>query len=296
MKTLYFLPFAFFISCGSESELNGENVFEPDTIDSIVEINIDTTELLSVPTVIDYTEYKELAFGFGDLDGDSVILMNKPDGLKGEDYDFGFTSKGKIDLKFLKSQKVSEDDNGRQNAYNFKNLKGEVYKVENNTAPLFETVMFASKEFVFKRKHLQKSTPYDSRELSKEQLKTIETDKGWSILKTGMMSSYQEGSLYFVEFDKQKDSVLVSIVWVSDEGNCYLDFPAEYNEMSTWRVDDGGVFDIDYYNIISVFKGDQGIEILTDWVGFEGSSVHYYVAHEGKFESVTNAYFYSAPL
>lgn len=296
MKILNFLPLLVIFSCGAETTTEIENDTINETSDSIVGINIDSIELITVPTEIDYSEFEELAFGFADMDGDSVIITAKPDGTKGEDYNFGFTSKGKIDLKFLNSQESSAEDNGRQTAYNFKNLKGELYSVKNNTAPLWEAILFTSKEFVLNRKHLMKSTPYDSRELSMKEIQTIESDKNWTISKTNRMSSYEVGSLYFIEFEKKKDSVMVSIVWVSDDGNCYLDFPAEYNEMSTWRVDDGGVFDLDYFKIITVFEGRQGIEILTDWIGAEGSSVNYYLGHKGIFEPVANAYFYSAPL
>lgn len=284
-------------SCGSDTEtVDEQNAEKEENQDSLIEINVDSIPLVNVPMDIEYTDYDNMAFGFGDLEGDSVIMLNIPEGMNGEDVKFAYSSQGKIDLIYLKSQEATPEDNHRQNSYNFKNLAGELYGVKGNPAPEWETLLFAPAEFYQNRNYLEKATPYNSIELSDEDKMSIETDKNRSIKKSQSIGNYAQGSLYFAEFEKKKDSVLVSLVWMDETGNTYLDFPAEYNEMSTWRVDDGGEFDFEYFKIIAVFKSDQGVEILTDWVGAEGSSVNYYLANNGKFEPVKNTYFYSAPL
>ena len=297
MKNIIFLlPLTFLFACGTETTTSDNPEKEIESVDTTATPEIDSTETEVPIAEIDLTAYNQIAFGFADLDGDSVILLDKPEGVKATDFVYGITSKGKIDIKHMASQAANENDNMRRNAYNIKNMEGELYAVQNNTAPLWETIMFCPKTFMQNRQHLMKSTPYDSRVLGSENIKTIEKDKNWKISHTQHLQSNNEGSLHFAFFKKKQDSVLVSLVWVSDEGNCYLDFPAVYNEMSTWRVDDGGVFESDYYNIIAIFKGEQGIEILTDWVGAEGSSVNYYLATGKTFTSVKSSYFYSAPL
>jgi hypothetical protein len=64
--------------------------------------------------------------------------------------------------------------------------------------------------------------------------------------------------------------------------------------MRTWRLDNGGFFD--YYKLISLFKSDNGIEVLTDWSRAEDSSIHYYPAQDGIFTPVKSSYFYSATM
>lgn len=294
MRKLTFLPLLFLFSCGSEPRTNVEILDDNnEAVDSIIEIEVDSIPLLDVPAVIDFTAYENIAFGFADLDGDSLILIDKPEALEGKEFTSAFSSNGHIKLNYLGHQTSNENDNNRLNAYNFKNLEGELFQVDGQPAPLWEAVLFVPTDFIQARKHLAKTSV---RELSRQERVQIEADKGRSLKKSEHIASFAEGSLYFTEFDKKGDSVLVSVVWIGEEENVYLDFPAEYNEMSTWRVDDGGQFDFEYYKIIAVFKSDQGIEMVTDWVGAEGSSVNYFLGVNGKFESVKSTYFYSAPL
>ena len=296
MRYLFIFSIFLIFSCQSENETS-----EAISVNDHISDSLTIEDTISLDTIenqepLDFSEYNQITFGFADLDGDTVIMLDKPDSISVSDYTYAFSSSGKLDVVHLNSQKATDEDNNRRNAYNLKNMEGELFAVQDQKAPLWEAIMFTPKSFIQKRQHLTKSTPYDSRVLNSNQIATIEKDKNWTIVTTDHLESNSEGSLYFAYFKKKQDSVLVSLVWVTESGNSYLDFPAIYNETSTWRVDDGGVFDAEYFKIISIFKSDKGIEIMTDWMGAEGSSVNYYLVSEGTFTLVKSTYFYSAPL
>jgi len=72
------------------------------------------------------------------------------------------------------------------------------------------------------------------------------------------------GNIYLMEFSRKKDSALASLVLVYNENYTYYDFPALYNEQSTWRVDDGGEFWLDGIEVLAVFKQGEIVELVFD--------------------------------
>jgi len=68
---------------------------------------------------------------------------------------------------------------------------------------------------------------------------------------------------------------------VSENKVIYQDYPALHNEISTWRVDDGGEFGLDDIHILAAFDYAGKIEIVTDWAGAEGFSIDF-LQEDGK--------------
>lgn len=61
-------------------------------------------------------------------------------------------------------------------------------------------------------------------------------------------------AVYVMEFELKGKSALGAVVLVAPEGTFCLDFPATYDEQSTWHVDDGGDFYPDSYVVGSLMK------------------------------------------
>ena len=96
-------------------------------------------------------------------------------------------------------------------------------------------------------------------------------------------------SAYIVVFSPKKDSVLASLV-IGGKQFVYRDYPAKYDEGSTWRVDDGGEFSNDAIRILAVFRNQQGdLEIITEWAGAEGANIEYFKETKGKIEVIKEA-------
>ncbi|ULT27062.1 hypothetical protein KUH03_09890 [Sphingobacterium sp. E70] len=42
-----------------------------------------------------------------------------------------------------------------------------------------------------------------------------------------------------------------------------MDFPATYDDISTWRVDDGGQFDNEAFQVLTVLRSEAGISFVS---------------------------------
>jgi hypothetical protein len=98
-----------------------------------------------------------------------------------------------------------------------------------------------------------------------------------------------------VEYKLVGDSALASLILATQEGLFYFDFPAKYDEGSTWRVDDGGEFGLDYFNILAAFDHPEGYELITEWIAAEGYSMSFLKVKDGKFISIKDGSRYAAP-
>ena len=84
----------------------------------------------------------------------------------------------------------------------------------------------------------------------------------------------------------KKDSVLASLV-INDKQFVFRDYPAKYDEGSTWRVDDGGEFPNDAIRILAIFRNQQGdLEVITEWAGAEGANIEYFKCKNEKIEVI----------
>ncbi len=283
-------------SCSSEPTQETVNIeVESDTLAMVEDDS--TIAQIEEEVDIDTTVYEVLTFGYANETGDTLLQMNKEDGPQPEEFKYAINKEGTISkIAYIGKQESGQFDTHRDNHYNFNNAEGQLYEMKEGLADEWNTTLFLTEEFRSNRTIL-KAEKESSKSLSNSQISQIEERKQRTIKKSELSKSYGEkGSLYFLEFEKEKDSCLVSIVWVREQRFTYLDFPAKYDEMSTWRVDDGGEFYFEYYHIIAVFESENGIEIMTDWVGAEGSSINYLLARGDKFESVGGAYRYQAPM
>jgi len=295
ISTLTILSILLF-SCSSEPTQETVNTeIEDDTLAMVEDDS--TIAQIEEEVDIDTTVYEALTFGYANETGDTLLQMNKEDGPQPEEFKYAINKEGTISkIAYIGKQESGQFDTHRDNHYNFNNAEGQLYEMTEGVADEWNTTLFLTEDFRSKRELLTtvKNSWFS---LKENETNEIEQNKKRTIKKSELVNDYGEkGKLIFAEFEQENDSCLVSLIWMDNQKFTYFDFPAEYNEMSTWRVDDGGVFDFEYYNIIAVFESENGIEIMTDWVGAEGSSINYLLAVGDKFESVGGAYRYQAPM
>ncbi len=240
---------------------------------------------------------EEMEFGFANSEGNN-ILTTKTEGLKDPaKFSMAIAENGsQFAIQFVAQKEATENDNGRQNEYNFKDIGGFLYKVKGGTVSAEQSLMLVTADFLTKHKPL-KFNPSASNSLSKATRTKIEGEKGRKIKKSNLLRKLEGGQeIWLFVFQQKADSALASLAVVSEGKVIYQDYPALHNEISTWRVDDGGEFGLDDIHILAAFDYAGKIEIVTDWAGAEGFSIDF-LQEDGKaFRSLKNDGRYCAPF
>lgn len=257
-----------FAACSSDNQANQQSA------DSVV-VHTD-----SLPAS-DSTETNGIAFAFSDEAGRQLLSLDIDSAIAAKAFTQSLGKGGKlIPVAFKMEKPATENDNGRQTAQNFANTGGNLYKATSGTVnPEFSAILF-TKGFLAARKLLT-VTPakYTLSTADETRLKTDKKRNIKTFHSLGQLSPTQIVGL--VEFERQQDSVLVSLVVITPESIAYKDFPAKYDETSTWRVDDGGEFAMESYTLLAAFEHHGTLELVTEWIGAEGISIEY-MLHLGK--------------
>lgn len=262
------------LSCQSKKETN-QNKVQTDTISTaIIQKTNDKEELLT--------------FGFSNESGDKILVFEEE--IKTNDFTQTIDNQGKIaPIKFESLQKGNESGVNLVSA-NFKNCAGQVFSVSNNkkaqndlSSVLFNDA-FLKNHSLINIKTLTQPTKIDEATKNK-----IATERKRKIKKAWKIANLGNESAFIVVFEPKQDSVLASLV-IGGKSYIYRDYPAKYDEGSTWRVDDGGEFPNDAIKILAVFRNKAGeLEIITEWVGAEGTNIEYAKANKNKFETIKEA-------
>jgi virulence-associated protein VapD len=252
----------------------------------------------SISAYID-TDSMSRQFGFTNEDGSLIITTEaQPEVENLKKMNKAIGENGNIlDIKYLRQQKRNEKDNGRLTSQNFDNLEGYVYEVmqgkasgnetyylvdssEFNTAAVLEAQMGSLEEAALETK------------AEIERIKNRIIKSSWEI---GRIDS--DISIYLVLFERKEDDMLASIVMKTPEKLVFKDYPAVYNEMSTWRVDDGGSIYPDMFSILFAAKAEEGIILGINWRAFEGENTVLFKENNMEFEALNiEASRYMSPL
>lgn len=274
MKSIAYISIlAFSLACQSKKETTQKEV-STDTIATASSQNVDKSEEL-------------VTFGFSNENGSKVLAFEE--NVNAENLTQTIDNEGKTTpIKFETNQKGNESGVNLVPT-NFKNCVGKVFSVTNKkvntdlSCVIFNDVFLRNHSLV-PFKTLAQPTKID--EANKTKIATERKRKikeAWKIAKLGNESAY------IVIFEAKKDSVLASLV-VGGTSYIYRDYPAKYDEGSTWRVDDGGEFPNDAIRILAVFRNQANVlEIITEWAGAEGANIEYAKANKNKFETTKEA-------
>lgn len=238
-----------------------------------------------------------IQFGFVNEKGTQILIDSALLPLNPELLVYSIDTSGQaIDIKFEKYQKATGKDKHRQIYFNFNDAGGYLFSIKNKTVDYSKTSVLCTQNFLNDHPLIKMSNP-NSKTLPESIRQKLESDKKRKI-KTYKEMKVLEGerSIYLIEFSKKKDSALVSLVLTGTNNMVYFDFPALYDEQSTWRVDDGGEFGFEYFYILAAFKVDGKIEIITDWIGPEGFSTLYLQEDRSSFKKIKEYYRYTAPI
>lgn len=226
-----------------------------------------------------------LAFGFTNENGNKVIAFEE--GMNSQSLTNVIDNHGNnYELVYENIQKGNENGVNLIPS-NFNDCAGEVYKLKENKKlnPDYSTVL-VNAAFLETRKTLPIKSFNQPEQIDESNKLSIQNDKKRKIKQAWKIAEINNQPAFIVIFEPKKDSVLASLV-IGGEKLIYRDYPAKYDEGSTWRVDDGGEFPNDAIKIIGAFlNANNELEIVIDWQGAEGANIEYARANSNVFETV----------
>lgn len=272
-------------ACGSE------------TNKKTTEVSLEQKTEKEQPDIAINTMADGLFFGYTNEAGDVVLLLDSDSIPQPKLIKNALSATGAVlHVTFTETQKANDQDNGRQNYFNFSNSGGHCYKVEKGALPNDQTIVLCTDAFLKEHQALQ----FDSKikdALANELRSKIEQDKGRIIKRSAIIATVKEKvKIALVEFEMKGNQALVVLALITPAEISYKDFPAEYDETSTWGVDDGGDFGFEWFAVNAIFENKGSFEIITDWAGAEGTAVEYLKEENGNLVTVKKAYRYTAPL
>lgn len=274
MKYLSFIACIYILfSCQTKTAQKTENA---DTIATVVSPPQEVNE-------------EAITFGFSNEKGNQILAFEENTNPKW--FTQTFDNQGNTTLiNFVKTQKGNESG-VNQTSFNFDNCTGQLFEIGNgkkfNTdiSSILFNEEFSKNHQAISVKTLEKPQVIDSKiktVIAAERKRAIKS--AWKIADLG-----ENLSAYIVVFVPKKDSVLASLV-IGGKQYLYRDYPAKYDEGSTWRVDDGGEFPNDAIRILAVFRNQKSeLEVITEWAGAEGANIEYFKFVAGKVEVIKEA-------
>lgn len=198
-------------------------------------------------------------------------------------------------VRYDRRQTRQPADNGRDIADNFRNRQGDVFRITHGSASPDKTC-YLSRDSVL----LANASPVALRkpeDCSAVDASRVTAAKRRQIIHCWQFASAPAGlEVLAVQFANVDSNALASLALVSDSSLWFRDFPAVYNEESTWRVDDGGVFSPADFNILFAAPLTSGYVMAIAWAGAEGESSELVVADStDAFRILSKGYRYWAP-
>ena len=279
-----------YIGCNNPPQQNNTIVTVQDTVPQKV------SESLAADTL----SHQNIGFGVFDDSRKQLILVDDeehPSNVKALSY--VWANEKAYPFEFVKMQKESEDYNGRQTPENFKNIPGVVFQLREKLSPGEAYTFLSNDSFHKTRKAV--SVKKDLADANKSSV-VAELKKSYqSPIKTIKLiaTTVEKDSVFLAQLAPVADSLTVLLIAKSHTNPTLFiqEFKAEYDEMSTWRVDDGGQFPMEDFDILNVFHYNNKIELVTSFPGAEGGNLSFITPDkQNRYHTLKEAYVYWSPL
>lgn len=208
-----------------------------------------------------------------------------------------------LTISFEQWQEGNDQSNGRELAGNLPNLSGYVFNVVGGAAKPDETYYLADSS-AFNQAALVtvEPAPAEAEQLPEADpvRSSITEAKQREIMSAWKLASLPPGrELYLVQFVRQHQDMLFSLVLEEDGKLSFMDYPAEItgNEYSVWRVDDGGEVIPQMLSLLFAARTADGLLLGVNWLGAEGIN-SFFLAQSGEsFRELDIQYSrYTSPL
>ena len=237
-----------------------------------------------------------ILFGFFNRDGDRLITLGPVDiTFELQQPQVIFASNQRLEGTYTKTQQKSAISTNRHTAGNFDHLAGHILFV-NGPGPANQSALLAETAFFNERQFPQLVNREDTGKTLENRQRIAEfrhrsVANSWPVMQT------DDGTqLQLVLFEQLGDQALASLVLFRPDRILCRDFPATYNPISTWRVDDGGVIRPEQFRILYLAK-HQGIwEFAYEFIGAEGINLEFVRENQAAFTIISRASRYMSPF
>lgn len=211
---------------------------------------------------------EEAWFGFADSTGTRLICPT-PDTLPEGPYFLASLSGDLAPLKYLGHQSASAQWDRRATARNFSFVGGHLFSVRDSGLESDRTYLVVTKRFLDSH-HPVPASAGDCQELG-----TNIPSLAWATKERRIRTAWNLASLpngYIATLVYVGAPPLAALVVARGDSSLRENFRgvASGDSSSTWRVDDGGVFDGCNLKALAVFSSTKGTEIAYAWGAFEG--------------------------
>ena len=246
---------------------------------------------------------EHIKFGFLNTNKTQLLLLESLPPSKAGVYQSAQCSEsGAFKTQYLIVQKKGAKDTARDNAYNFDARSGTLY----NASPLakasllnlnrFDYCFALSNAFVNQHSIL---TPklMGNIPLRAVTLKRIAIVKKRPIKSAWFLAQLDaDTGVAVVRFARQGQSELLSLVLIQKDTLMFDDYPAKYDSVSTWRVDDGNEFEPQWLKIVFGYKLATGYGLGFAWAGAESQFLSLLeFSPTRKTQEIASGSFYVAP-
>jgi hypothetical protein len=246
------------------------------------------TEKIAEKSKIPFTQLKNL-FGFANVSAKNIITLvnNKDEIEKPEEFNIAVGDNGKIlEIEFERWQESNSSDDMRQTSFNFDSMIGHIYKVKSGQGIQDKTYFLSNNSIINKDSLIELKPKKDSEPYGKvdaEIVKRIEDIKSRKIIESSLISETTDNAKIFLfVFERKGDDMLASVVYIKDNKIIFKDYPAKYDETSTWRVDAGdrpGSFEVMF-----LANSDKGLLLGMTWGAPEGEGSFILREERGTFQ------------
>lgn len=232
----------------------------------------------STDGILDITKLTN-TFGFASSEGTHLLLVDqqeeKPEhNPKLTELNLAIGENGSfVKVRHVKHQARSDLDDGRHTADNFNNLEGELFEVIESTAVPNASYYLINEEN-FNIKALIGLNSVEPQEPPASVTDEILQDRKRTIEHSWLLANSNVGQeIYLVQFERLEDQMLACLIMKDRDKRVYMDYPAVYDESSTWRVDDQGEISPTMFSFLFAAQSADGIVLGVKWMGAEGENI-----------------------
>ncbi|MCP1356519.1 hypothetical protein [Aneurinibacillus migulanus] len=238
-----------------------------------------------------------LTFAYTDKTGKHLLAFDLKSSDRPKRFSKVICSPGKVrNVKYVKYQREGKKSNQRNVASNITQDEGAWFNIVNGNFKENESCLLVEKD-AFQGHTFVSYKPVEKGKFFEKTLEKIEEFKKRKVVKQGLIAEISPGvQIGLVEFERRGKNALASIVMTTPNALVFEDFPATYDEVSTWRVDDQGEINPGMFHVLFVTKSKTGYTIGLEWMGFEGNNLSVLQQNGNAFYNIKESGRYMAPL
>ncbi|WP_379134822.1 hypothetical protein [Paenibacillus sp. sgz500958] len=244
-------------------------------------------------------------FGFADDAGKHILVTrdNQDELAEMKLINTAVGDKGKVlAVKFEKWQDGNDNNNGRETAQNFANLPGYLFTLVDGVASGDQSYYLTDRaEFILESLVPVELPSADPESAVEESVRSsIGAAKKREIQQIWKLADLSEDrQLYIVQFVREDNDMLFSIVLNTGTSLSFMDYPAviQEDQSSVWRVDDGGEVIPDMFSVLFAADTKEGLLVGLNWWGAEGVNTFFLNQEGDSFKELDIRYGrYTSPI